>query len=89
MLASYVMRGYSSIVSIIHFLLRDLKLQDCLLLDPEGNIKIFNFGLASQEYIIEDQQRVRCRTPCGSAVYAAPEMLGVEPYGPEVDIWSM
>jgi Neu-associated kinase len=86
------MRQIVSAVEHIHragIIHRDLKLQDCLLLDPEGNIQIFNFGLANQKYIMENQQRVRCRTPCGSAVYAAPEMLGVKPYGPEVDIWSM
>lgn len=29
------------------------------------------------------------KTQCGSPAYAAPEILGHKPYGPEVDVWSM
>ena len=29
------------------------------------------------------------KTQCGSPAYAAPEILGHKPYGPEVDAWSM
>lgn len=60
-----------------------------LLLDSSGNIKIIDFGLSNEEYVMEGGGRVHCNTQCGSPAYAAPELLGHKPYGPEVDIWSL
>ncbi len=30
-----------------------------------------------------------CVTQCGSPAYAAPELIGNDKYGPQVDVWSM
>lgn len=60
-----------------------------LLLDSSGNIKIIDFGLSNEEYVMEAGGRAHCSTQCGSPAYAAPELLGHKPYGPEVDIWSL
>ena len=52
-------------------------------------MKIIDFGLSNEEYVMEDSRRVHCSTQCGSPAYAAPELLGHKSYGPEVDIWSL
>jgi serine/threonine protein kinase len=66
---------------IVH---RDIK-PDNILMDDDFNIKIADFGLASQwapgESLTES---------CGSPNYAAPELLsmGCKYEGPEIDVWS-
>jgi serine/threonine protein kinase len=63
---------------------RDLKLEN-VLLDERGNVKLCDFGFS----IV---QRPNCllSTPCGSVAYAAPEVVGVQPYdGRKSDIWSL
>ncbi|XP_067942877.1 testis-specific serine/threonine-protein kinase 1-like [Watersipora subatra] len=67
--------------NIVH---RDLKCEN-LLLDVHNNIKISDFGFARR---FENSET--CRTFCGSAAYAAPEILQGVPYEPRgYDVWSM
>jgi serine/threonine protein kinase len=55
-----------------------------MLLCPGGVVKITDFGFARQ---VEDG---RCRTPCGSPFYIAPELLTAAEYdGRKADIWSL
>lgn len=62
---------------------RDLKCEN-LLLDVNNVIKISDFGFARRFEIGE-----MCRTFCGSAAYAAPEILQGIPYEPTgYDVWS-
>ncbi|KAG8529561.1 uncharacterized protein KY384_006198 [Bacidia gigantensis] len=65
---------------IVH---RDLKPEN-LLLDPDMNVKIADFGLSN---IMTDGNFLK--TSCGSPNYAAPEVISGKLYaGPEVDVWS-
>lgn len=62
---------------------RDLKL-DNVLVEPNGNIKIIDFGFS--KFANPGQM---CMTPCGSPVYAAPEILDGQSYdGKLADMWS-
>lgn len=72
-------------LTIIHvFYYRDLKCEN-LLLDVNNTIKISDFGFARRFELGE-----MCRTFCGSAAYAAPEILQGIPYEPTgYDVWSM
>nr|XP_044625098.1 MAP/microtubule affinity-regulating kinase 4-like [Equus asinus] len=64
---------------IVH---RDLKLEN-VLLDPEGNAKLANFGLSC---VAGRPLSTYCGTPC----YTAPEVLRRQPYnGPPDDLWSL
>jgi len=64
---------------------RDLKPDNLMYLNRATNsqIKIIDFGLAG------DVSQGPCTTPCGTAHYAAPEVLSNVPYGVEADIWSL
>lgn len=84
-------------VSAVHYLHqggilhRDLKVEN-LLLDDDYNIKIIDFGLSNTLFVSSpDGQSTKehLKTQCGSPAYAAPEILGHKPYGPEVDVWSI
>ena len=62
---------------------RDVKI-DNMLLDKDLNLKLVDFGLSTKytDEILLDQ-------PCGTVVYAAPEVLeGNEYHGMLVDVWS-
>ncbi|KAJ8893424.1 hypothetical protein PR048_006015 [Dryococelus australis] len=66
---------------------RDLKCEN-ILLSAHDNIKIADFGFA--RYCVDSNgRRTLSRTFCGSAAYAAPEMLSGTPYNPKMaDVWS-
>jgi len=65
---------------------RDLKPEN-MLLDCNNNIKIIDFGLASDPNVPLVQPLVTC---CGSPAYAAPELIsGIKYYGTGADIWSL
>ncbi|KAJ8881298.1 hypothetical protein PR048_017779 [Dryococelus australis] len=66
---------------------RDLKCEN-ILLSAHDNIKIADFGFA-RCCVDSDGRRMLSRTFCGSAAYAAPELLSGEPYNPKLtDVWS-
>ncbi|CAM9156841.1 unnamed protein product, partial [Heterosigma akashiwo] len=66
---------------IVH---RDLKPEN-LLIDPEGHVKLADFGLAK----VLPSGSLGTQTLCGTEVYAAPEMLRrAAPYGYSVDYWQ-
>ena len=68
-------------MEIVH---RDLKCEN-ILLCSNNQIKIADFGFAR---ILPANEL--SKTFCGSAAYAAPELLQGLPYqGPKVDIWSL
>ena len=62
---------------------RDIKMEN-ILLDPNGHIKLIDFGLSKWLKIGE-----KTTTICGTIQYMSPEILGVEPYTHAVDWWSL
>jgi len=63
---------------------RDLKCEN-ILLDGENNVKLSDFGFS--RILPPDQLS---RTYCGSAAYAAPEVLQGIPYkATAYDVWSL
>lgn len=67
---------------IVH---RDLKIENVMVEEETGNIKLIDFGLSN----FHDPQHL-LTTYCGSLYFAAPELLHGRPYcGPEVDVWSL
>ncbi|XP_059531815.1 testis-specific serine/threonine-protein kinase 1 [Myotis daubentonii] len=77
---------YCHDLDVVH---RDLKCEN-LLLDKDFNIKLSDFGF-SKRCLRDDSGRLALsKTFCGSAAYAAPEVLQGIPYQPKVyDIWSL
>ncbi|XP_076141083.1 testis-specific serine/threonine-protein kinase 1-like [Alosa pseudoharengus] len=71
---------------IVH---RDLKCEN-LLLDKDFNLKVSDFGF-TRRIIYDDTGKMELsKTFCGSAAYAAPEVLQGIPYNPKMyDVWSM
>ncbi|CAF1134929.1 unnamed protein product [Didymodactylos carnosus] len=67
---------------------RDLKCEN-LLLDKYERIKLADFGFSRFCYD-KYHKKTLSRTFCGSAAYAAPEILRGQEYNPKLyDIWSM
>lgn len=69
--------------NVVH---RDLKPENLLLTSAEDNadLKIADFGFAKKITELLPNE-----TACGTPGYVAPEILRGDPYGAEVDIWSM
>jgi len=65
---------------------RDLKLENLLLINKNTNvkIKIIDFNMAKR---VTSSNCLKTR--CGSLSYVAPEVLRGEPYGTQVDMWSV
>ncbi|CAK6440267.1 unnamed protein product [Pipistrellus nathusii] len=77
---------YCHDLDIVH---RDLKCEN-LLLDKDYNIKLSDFGFAKRCLRDDNGRLILSKTFCGSAAYAAPEVLQGIPYQPKVyDIWSL
>nr|XP_039267547.1 testis-specific serine/threonine-protein kinase 1-like [Styela clava] len=76
---------YCHSMNICH---RDLKCEN-LLLDKENKLLLTDFGF-SKSMIFNAGNVVLSSTFCGSAAYAAPEIIRGHPYDPRMhDIWSM
>ncbi len=55
-----------------------------ILLDIDGNIKLADFGLAT-----EGRGKKMAETFCGTDEYLAPEVIKGRPYGCSVDWWAL
>lgn len=65
-----------------HVMHRDIKTENVQLLEPNGTVKLLDFGVAVK---IGERQR----TICGTEEYMAPEILKDHGYGKEIDLWAL
>jgi len=89
--ASDLMRDLGSAMEYLHsigIVHRDLKPENLIYLtqDEDSLIKITDFGLAK---VRSKDTPATMTTACGTPGYVAPEVLKNEPYGKEVDMWSL
>jgi serine/threonine protein kinase len=68
-----------------NILYRDLKPEN-ILLDELGHIKLTDFGLSK---IMNDIEKDKTYTVCGTPIYVAPEVLTQQGYNKLVDWWSL
>lgn len=68
---------------------RDLKCEN-ILISKHMNTKLADFGFARSCVEEETSQKILSNTYCGSAAYAAPEIVSGTPYDPlKADVWSL
>ena len=53
--------------------------------EQDSEVKIIDFGLAADC----SAAPYSCKTPCGTAHYAAPEVLSASEYDQSADMWSL
>ncbi|KAL7675640.1 hypothetical protein ACOME3_001908 [Neoechinorhynchus agilis] len=71
---------------IVH---RDIKCENILINHDTMQVKVIDFGFARYTYDDENDADVDSMTYCGSAAYAAPEVLKGTPYKMQAyDVWS-
>ncbi|KAG5178661.1 kinase-like domain-containing protein [Tribonema minus] len=73
--------AYLHEMGIVH---RDLKPENILCGQKVGDIKIADFGLS--KLVLPDEIM---KMPCGTLSYVAPEVLTLNGYGREADMWSV
>ncbi|KAG5175767.1 kinase-like domain-containing protein, partial [Tribonema minus] len=73
--------AYLHEMGIVH---RDLKPENILCGQKMGDIKIADFGLS--KLVLPDEIM---KMPCGTLSYVAPEVLTLNGYGREADMWSV
>ncbi|XP_064025119.1 testis-specific serine/threonine-protein kinase 2 [Pogoniulus pusillus] len=77
---------YCHDLELVH---RDLKCEN-ILLNEDLNIKLSDFGFSKSLSRDENGNIILSQTFCGSAAYAAPEVLEGTPYDPRAaDVWSL
>lgn len=73
--------GYLHDLGIVH---RDIKPENVLCGDNFDEVKIADFGLSKMVLPTEKMD-----TACGTLSYVAPEVLTMQGYGQEADLWSI